>query len=77
MCKYTPYSIRVVLLCVLKPFSSNLFSFLPSSLPPFRSVTGEYGRFPDETEFDEASLNYFISELNFDAVDEKLLVGAA
>ena len=44
----------------------------------FRStVTDMYNRFPDVTSITESEYEYFISELNFDAIDGKIITGAA
>ncbi len=42
-----------------------------------RPVTGEYRRFPNQTAVPEVDYNYFIEDINFQAVGGKLLVGAA
>ena len=39
--------------------------------------SGEYRRFPDVTDVAESDYEYFISELNFDAIDSKIITGAA
>lgn len=34
-------------------------------------------RFPDEANIEEEEYNYFLSEMNFDAIQGKIVVGAA
>ena len=46
-----------------------------SSVPPI--VTGDFSRFPDQAVVAEEDYDYFISDLNFDVISGKLLVGAA
>ena len=41
------------------------------------TVTDIYNRFPDVTNIAESDYEYFISELNFDAIDGKIIAGAA
>ena len=40
-------------------------------------VTDGYRRFPNQTAVEEEDYSYFIEDINFQAVDGKLLVGAA
>ena len=40
-------------------------------------ATDEYRRFPNRTVVEKEDYNYFIEDINFRAVDGKLLVGAA
>ena len=40
-------------------------------------VTGESNRFPDQTSVEEDDYKYFISDVNFEAISGKLVIGAA
>lgn len=53
-----------------------LILFLPFSLPPLSGSTVSY-RYPDIQHIVESDYEYFLSDLNFDAVSGKILCGAA
>jgi hypothetical protein len=69
---------RVLLsLCLLQVTSCSYQPTYTDQSSVLYNVTGDSKRFPDQTVVAEDGFEYFISDFNFDAVDGKLLIGAA
>ncbi len=63
-------------LSIFPPLSLSLSLSLPLSLPPLPPGRGNTVIFPPDLS-NEEQLPYFADDLNFDAIDGKILVGAA
>ena len=74
---YDYFPLLIIYSSVFHKRSSILQTFCHTFRPPPPIVTGDFSRFPDQAVVAEEDYDYFISDLNFNVISGKLLVGAA